>query len=186
MESAIGQGLSCGTVTGTPSPGLRPPLPTAVRCGFPSQRAPDMPSSLALGSASSGSLPRATPTLVPDVSGKRTTGRHLLGEMTCPTSHLGVLKHQALELCDFRQGPSLVCALAPTRWPLGKYRGPARSADLRGQSWCSARAQRVSPGPRSLCDRSRTQSRADSLREARVEAECLRNNPKGRSEIYER
>lgn len=43
--------------------------------------------------------------------------------MTCPTSHLGVPKHQALVLCDFRQGPSPVCALAPTRWLLGKYEG---------------------------------------------------------------
>lgn len=63
-QSAIGQGHSCGTGMWTPSPGHRLPLPTAVCCGFPSQQAPDMPSSLALGSASAGSFPRATPTLV--------------------------------------------------------------------------------------------------------------------------
>ena len=152
-DSVICQGHSCEAVTWTPSTDTQSPPPTEICCGFPSQRAPDMPSGLTLESVSPGSLPRATPTPGWEIRAKprglrEEDDRKLLAHRVNGWA-LGVPKHQALELCDLRQGPSRLCSLHSPGGLLGCLRASmvCRTPGTELVPWLHSECEPVTPWP---------------------------------------
>ena len=152
-DSVICQGHSCEAVTWTPSTDTQSPLPTEICCGLPSQRAQDKPSSLTLESASAGSLPRAAPTPGWEIRarprGLREEDDRKVLVHRVNGWELGFPKHQALELCELRQGPSHLCSLHSPGGLLGSLRASMvrRTPEIELVPWLHSECEPVTPWP---------------------------------------
>ena len=153
MDSVICQGHSCEAVMWTPSTDTQSPPSTEICFGLPSQRAPDMPSSLTLESASAGSLPRAAPTpgweIRPRPRGLRVEDDRKVLVHRVNGWALGVPRHQALELCELRQGPSPLCSLHSPGGLLGSLRASmvCRTPGIELVPWLLSECESVTPWP---------------------------------------
>ena len=112
-----------------------------------------MPSSLTLKSASADSLQRAAPTPGWEI---RARPRVLRGEddrkllvHSINGWVLGVPRHQALELCDLRQGPSPLCSLHSPGGLLGCLRAymVLRTTEIELVPWLHSECESVTPWP---------------------------------------